>query len=160
MSKITRNLLIGEKIGFGFGLVGLIFLIVIWQYHNTLQQSLGDYQQLQNVVVAKKVDMLSIQNSMRGALQAEKEFLLYRDENFSSQVDQQLQQSLLTAADLSKIDRQLFHSKLSSCSKTISRNFRRWWMPGARRDWTTIPAYRARFEMRFMSWRQWPAISR
>ncbi len=104
MSKITRNLLIGEKIGFGFGLVGLIFLIVIWQYHNTLQQSLGDYQQLQNVVVAKKVDMLSIQNSMRGALQAEKEFLLYRDEDFSSQVNQQLQQSLLTAADLSKID--------------------------------------------------------
>lgn len=104
MRKITRNLRIGEKIGFGFGLVGLIFLIVIWQYHNTLQQSLSDYQSLQNVTVAKKVDMLRIQNSMRGALQAEKEFLLYRDEDFSRQVNQQLQESLLTAAELGKID--------------------------------------------------------
>ncbi|WP_177418120.1 HAMP domain-containing protein [endosymbiont of Lamellibrachia barhami] len=104
MSKITRNFRIGEKIGFGFGLVGLIFLLVIWQYHNTLRQSLGDYQRLQSVFVAKKVDMLSIESSMRGARQAERGFLLYRDEAFAREVDRQLQQAQLSAAELGRID--------------------------------------------------------
>jgi len=104
MSKITRNLLIGEKIGFGFGLVGLIFLIVIWQYHNTLQQSLGDYQQLQNVFVAKKVDMLTLESSMRAARHAEKEFLLYRDEELAREVDRHLQQTLVISDHLAGID--------------------------------------------------------
>ena len=104
MNKISKNLLVGEKIGFGFGLVGLIFLIVIWQYHSTLQQSLDDYQHLQDVVVAKKVGMLEIQSSMRSARQAEKEFLLYRGDEYSRKVDQQLQDSQLSAEELGKID--------------------------------------------------------
>lgn len=104
MSKISRKLLIGEKIGFGFGLVGLIFLTVIWQYHDTLQQSLSDYQRLQSVFVAKKVDMLTIESSMSVARQEEKEFLLYRAEDRVREVNHQLQQALLTAADLGKID--------------------------------------------------------
>ena len=104
MNKISRNLLVGEKIGFGFGLVGLIFLIVIWQYHSTLQQSLSDYQHLQDVVVAKKVGMLKIQSSMRSARQAEKGFLLYREEEYSRKVIQQLQEGKMSAAELSEID--------------------------------------------------------
>ncbi|MBL3599765.1 MAG: HAMP domain-containing protein [gamma proteobacterium endosymbiont of Lamellibrachia anaximandri] len=109
MSKLTRSFRIGEKIGFGFGLVGLIFLLVIWQYHNTLRQSLGDYQRLQSVFVAKKVDMLSIESSMRGARQAEKEFLLYRDEAFAGEVDRQLHQALLSTANLGRIDPESVH---------------------------------------------------
>lgn len=104
MGAISRNLRIGEKIGFGFGLVGLIFLIVIWQYHSTLQQSMGDYQLLQNVYVAKKVDMLKVESSMKGVRQAEKEFLLHRSENVATEVDRQLQQTQLTVAHLGKID--------------------------------------------------------
>lgn len=104
MGAISSNLRIGEKIGFGFGLVGLVFLIVIWQYHGTLQQSLGDYQLLHNVFVAKKVHMLEIESSMRSARQAEKEFLLYRSEDVAGEVDRELQQALLRVADLGKID--------------------------------------------------------
>lgn len=55
MGKLASKLRIGEKIGFGFGLVGLLFLGVIWQYHSTLQQSLVDYQHLQDHFGAKKV---------------------------------------------------------------------------------------------------------
>lgn len=104
MSRIIRNLSIGEKIGFGFGLVGLIFLVVIWQYHDTLRQSMGEFQRLQDVYVAQKIDMLSIESSMRGAGQSEKEFLLYRDEAAAEGVESQLQQALSTAADLGGID--------------------------------------------------------
>lgn len=106
MNRFTGKFLIGEKIGFGFGLVGLIFLIVIWQYHNTLRQSLDNYQQLQQVYVAKKVDMLTIESSMRGAHQAEKEFLLYRDEDIVLNVKRNLQQALHTTSNLGQIDQE------------------------------------------------------
>lgn len=104
MGKIARVLRIGEKIGFGFGLVGAIFLVVIWQYHNTLQQSLADYRSLQSIHVAKKVDMLKIESSMREARRAEKDFLLHRTEDFARDVDTHLRDALLTAADLGGID--------------------------------------------------------
>ncbi|MCB1862588.1 MAG: HAMP domain-containing protein [Gammaproteobacteria bacterium] len=104
MGKIARVLRIGEKIGFGFGLVGAIFLVVIWQYHNTLQQSLGDYRSLQNIHVAKKVDMLKIESSMREARRAEKDFLLQRTEDFARDADTHLHDALLITAELGRID--------------------------------------------------------
>ena len=55
MGRFASKLRIGEKIGFGFGLVGLLFLGVIWQYHNTLHRSLTDYRQLQDIFAAKRV---------------------------------------------------------------------------------------------------------
>ena len=39
MGHIISKLRIGEKTGFKFGLVGLLFLTVIFQYHNTLQST-------------------------------------------------------------------------------------------------------------------------
>ena len=104
MGKIARSLRIGEKIGFGFGLVGTIFLVVIWQYHNTLQQSLSDYRTLQNIHVAKKVDMLKVESDMHAARRAEKEFMLHRKEDFVREVDSQLRHALLTTVDLGGID--------------------------------------------------------
>ena len=134
MGKIARSLRIGEKIGFGFGLVGAIFLAVIWQYHNTLQRSLEDYRTLQNVYVAKKVDTLKIESSMREARRAEKEFLLHRKEDSAREVDNQLQQALLTNADLSAIDPES--------------------TPVAKRIRTQIEIYRQMFQATVDAWRK------
>ena len=134
MGKIARSLRIGEKIGFGFGLVGAIFLAVIWQYHDTLQRSLEDYRTLQNVYVAKKVDTLKIESSMREARRAEKEFLLHRKEDSAREVDNQLQQSLLTNADLSAIDPES--------------------TPVAKRIRTQIEIYRQMFQATVDAWRK------
>ena len=134
MGKIARSLRIGEKIGFGFGLVGAIFLAVIWQYHNTLQQSLESYQTLQNIHVAKKSDMLDIESGMREARRAEKDFLLYRKEEFARQVDDQLRQALLTAVDLGKIDAES--------------------LPTAERIRTLIEVYREMFQSTAVAWRK------
>ncbi|MCP4286060.1 MAG: HAMP domain-containing protein [Gammaproteobacteria bacterium] len=122
MGKIARNLRIGEKIGFGFGLVALIFLIVIWQYHNTLQKSLHDYRSLQTIYVAKKVDMLTIESGMREARRAEKDFLLQRKEAFALEVDDHLQRALQTAADLGGIDSQ--SAPIAGRIKTLIGDYR------------------------------------
>lgn len=104
MGRFASKLRIGEKIGFGFGLVGLLFLGVIWQYHNTLHRSLTDYRQLQDIFAAKKGYVLAIESSMLGALRAEKEFLMHRDETFVQEVARHVDRVLLEATALGKID--------------------------------------------------------
>lgn len=76
---IFLKLRVGEKIGFGFGLVGILFLGVIWQYHATLFRSLDDYQKLQDTYVVKKDKVLAIESNLAFARQAEKNFLLERN---------------------------------------------------------------------------------
>lgn len=76
MNKIVNKLRIGEKIFFGFGLVGLLFLVVIWQYHTTLQNSLNDYQTLNDIYGTKKDTLFAIEVSLLNARQSEKDFLL------------------------------------------------------------------------------------
>lgn len=104
MGRLASKLRIGEKIGFGFGLVGLLFLGVIWQYHNTLQQSLTDYQRLQDVFGAKKSHALTIENGMLQAQRAEKDFLIYRDEAYVQEVARHVMQVLGDATELKAID--------------------------------------------------------
>lgn len=104
MGKLSAKLRIGEKIGFGFGLVGLLFIGVIWQYHNTLQQSLADYQQLQDISGAKKSHALAIENSMLEARNSGKDFLIHRDEASVREVSFHLEHVLRDTADLRKID--------------------------------------------------------
>ena len=76
MGILSRKLRIGEKIGFGFGIVGLLFLGVVWQYHNTLQSALTEYRQLDDVYGTRKSQALAIENNMLRSQRAERNFIL------------------------------------------------------------------------------------
>ncbi len=104
MGKWYRKLRIGEKIGFGFGIVGLLFLGVIWGYHSTLQQALTDYRQLHDIHGARKTEAVLIEGSMLRAQRAEKNFVLSRDEAYASEVHANLEQALASAARMRAIE--------------------------------------------------------
>jgi len=104
MGKWSRKLRIGEKIGFGFGAVGLLFLGVIWQYHNTLQQALGDYRRLHDVYEARETLAQKIENSMLRAQHAEKHFILTRDEIYAEEVLKGIEQALSAAAEMGAVE--------------------------------------------------------
>jgi len=106
MKKLFAKLRIGEKIGLGFGLVGLLFLGVIWQYHQTLQDVLSDYHGLQEVFGAKKSYALAIEDAMLEARRAEKNFLLSKEERFVAEVTTQVDRVLELDAELKQIDAQ------------------------------------------------------
>ncbi|MCM8596323.1 hypothetical protein [Accumulibacter sp.] len=91
MGKLSSKLRIGEKIGLGFALVGLLFAGVIWHFHETLHSLLGDYQQLQTVHEARKSLALEIEIEMAAARDAEKNFLLLRRERFAEEVTRHLE---------------------------------------------------------------------
>ena len=104
MNKIANKLRIVEKIYFGFGLVGLLFLFVIWQYHSTLQSSLNDYQYLNDFYGAKKDKLLSIEVGLLNARQSEKDFLLKHNINDAQSTLQQIQRAQEITTQLSDID--------------------------------------------------------
>ncbi len=104
MKRLYMQLRIGEKIAASFGLVGVLFLLVIWQYHETLNRSLADFQTLHEVVAAKKGRALLIENSMLKARRAERDFLLRRDEVFVTEVRESLDRVLAEAGELARLD--------------------------------------------------------
>ncbi len=106
MDKLSSKLRIGEKIGIGFALVGLLFVGVIWHDHRTLRSVLGDYHQLQAVFEVRKSLALEIEIEMAAARDAEKSFLIHRQEGFASEVDQRLQNLHEKVTALAAVDQQ------------------------------------------------------
>ncbi len=104
MGKLFRRLRIGEKIGFGFGLVGLLFLGVIWQYHGTLTQALQDYNTLQDVYGARKAQAQAVETHMLEAQRFEKDFVLTRDERFAADVFRHLEKAQAAAVRMAAGD--------------------------------------------------------
>ncbi len=104
MGNLFNKLRIGETIGLSFGLVGLLFLGVIWQYHGTLEQSLADYRRLGQVFEAKKSHALNIGRGILAARRAEKDFLIDRKLEHVEQVQMQVERVLAEAARLVAID--------------------------------------------------------
>ena len=78
VDKFSSKLRIGEKIGVGFALVGLLFVGVVWHDHRTLRAVLGDYHQLQAVFEVRKSLALEMEIEMAAARDAEKSFLIQR----------------------------------------------------------------------------------
>ena len=104
MKKLNAKLRIGEKIGFGFGLVGLLFLGVIWQYQSTLQQSHSDYRRLQDVYEAKKSLAFDIEGSVLKARISEKNFSIGRDLAYAQETKRHIARGFDSAEKLGAID--------------------------------------------------------
>jgi methyl-accepting chemotaxis protein len=106
VDKFSSKLRIGEKIGVGFALVGLLFVGVVWHDHRTLRSVLADYHQLQAVFEVRKSLALEIEIEMAAARDAEKSFLIHRQERFASEVDQRLQNLQGKVTALAAVDQQ------------------------------------------------------
>ncbi len=126
MVRFFNNLRIGEKIGLGFGLVGLLFLGVIWQYQMTLKQSLSDYQRLLDVFEAKKSLTLNIERFMLEARRAEKDFLIHRKQAATDNVTQYVGRIREEAVKLKNIDAEALAvgEQISKFMKTYHTRFR------------------------------------
>ena len=106
IDTVSSKLRVGEKIGIGFGLIGLLFVGVVWHFHQTLQTVLADHQQLQSVFEARKSLALEIEVEMAGARDAERSFLLRHQERFAVEVDHRLQAMREKVAALAAVDPQ------------------------------------------------------
>jgi CHASE3 domain sensor protein len=106
VDKFSSKLRIGEKIGMGFTLVGLLFVGVVWHDYRTLQSVLGNYDQLQAVFENRKSLALEIEIEMAAARDAEKSFLIQRQERFASEVAQRLEMVRQKVAALAAMDEQ------------------------------------------------------
>ncbi|MCP4697904.1 MAG: PAS domain S-box protein [Gammaproteobacteria bacterium] len=104
LENLFNNLRIGEKIGLGFGLTGLLFLWVIWQYQITLDRTVADFQMLQEVYEAKKSHAMTIGRYMLEARRAEKDFLIYREKRYEKEAAKYVRLVLAEATRLWEID--------------------------------------------------------
>lgn len=106
MARYSSKLRIGEKLGLGFGLVGLLFVGVLWHYQQTLGAVLDDYRQLHDVFERRKSLAFEIEISMAAAREAELNFLSQRKEQFAAKVDLHLHDLRKNVALLAAVDEQ------------------------------------------------------
>ncbi len=104
MKGLTSKLRIGEKIALGFGVVGLIFLGVIWHYHASLHSVLADYRRLNDVYGARQSFAFEIEQHLGGMRTAEERFLGTRDLSFVSAVEQEAAALTTAAKGLAQVD--------------------------------------------------------
>ena len=106
MRKLVSKLRIGEKIGLSFGLVGLLFLGVIWHYHESLNQVLSGYERLHQVYETRKSHALEIEVALAEIRQAESDFLVHRDERFVAELESNVAKLLQSADALAAVDQE------------------------------------------------------
>ena len=104
MNKLATRLRIGEKIGLGFGAVGLIFLSVIWYYHLTLNKVVEDYQRLNAVYGERQSQAFAIESHLGAMLSASDRFLLTRNTDYATQARAQAAALAAQADELAGID--------------------------------------------------------
>lgn len=104
MGTLSSKLRIGEKIGLSTGLVGLLFLLVIWHYHQSLQGAIRDYERLHDVLGAREVYAFEIATALSAARLSEKSFLIERDEAQVAEVDAHVAQLRDNTRLLAKVD--------------------------------------------------------
>lgn len=88
MDHFASRLRIGEKIGLGFALVGLLYLAAIWQYHHGQNALIRDHGQLQSLFVARVNQAFAIQAQLNQARLAEGRFLRQRAEADAGRVEE------------------------------------------------------------------------
>ena len=88
----------------GFGLTSLLFLIVIWQYHETLFEALANSERLQSVHGAKKHHSLNIHRYMLESRRSEKDFLARKQPEYVERVKQYVDLVLAEAAAYAKAE--------------------------------------------------------
>ena len=103
MDKFFSRLRIGEKIGLGFTIIGLLFVGVAWHYRQTLDAVLDDYHGLQKYELRKSL-ALEIEIELSAARDAEKAFLLERQDRFAEEASKHLQALDQRVASLAAVD--------------------------------------------------------
>ena len=87
ISSMFADMNVGKKVASSFGLIGVLFLFVVWQYNSTLDHTLSVYQ---NEVLGLGEDMKStakdIDSLMLQARRSEKDFLIRLDKKYVEKV--------------------------------------------------------------------------
>ncbi len=104
MKFLLSRLRIGEKIGLGFGLVGAILVVIIWQYDTTLHQVLAEYQELQERPLAKKFQAQAIANALLAAGQAKETYLARPNPQLVAEFNRQLDAGIEQTRLLGRVD--------------------------------------------------------
>ncbi len=102
-----RNLKMANKLFLGFGLVGLIFIIVVLQYQKTLTGVRDDYGRLVHLVEEKKALSMDIGIALLQARRSEKDFRLRLDTKYVDQVTKQVEEGQNFASKLSEVETRL-----------------------------------------------------
>ncbi|MBF0158592.1 MAG: HAMP domain-containing protein [Magnetococcales bacterium] len=103
-SSSFRDWRISYKIGAGFSIVGVLFLLIIWRYHTTINHTLEEYADLYAVHEAEQSHLVDINRFMLEARRNEKDFLARLDMKYASRVTELVDKIKSSARQIEQIE--------------------------------------------------------
>ncbi len=88
---MLKNLSVGERLGLGFGIIGILFAVVVLQYHQALFGVMERFDSLQDNQAAKKNHFLNVHRYMLEARRSEKDFLVRKKLQYPKRVEKYVQ---------------------------------------------------------------------
>jgi len=104
VNRLATRLRIGEKIGLGFGAVGLLLLGAVAYCYTSLSQVIGGYQELHTVYGKRQASAFAIESRLTGMLSAAERFLLTREPAYADEAREQAAALAVQAAALAAVD--------------------------------------------------------
>ena len=104
MMQKYNDFKMGGKLAIGFGLVGIMFLAVIWIYQSTLTKTMDSYEGLLSGEEQMKTHAMEIEKYMLQARRAEKDFLMRKDLKYTDKHKDEVGSVLAEANDLHELE--------------------------------------------------------
>jgi len=120
--RVYNNLQFWKKLGIGFGLVGLLLLVVVRQYHSTLSKALHEYQYLLDNEDESKTHAFRIGEFMLQARRAEKDFLARKDLQYADKVTHWMKQLAGEAEKMRVLEKSAGHEEDIKAVDNILQN--------------------------------------
>lgn len=101
-----RNMKMGAKLGVGFGFVGILFIVVVFQYQRTLSGTIKGFEQLLHLNEQMKSGLQDVAINMLQARRSEKDFLLRLDMKYPPLVEESVNNILAQIENLMKLEQE------------------------------------------------------
>jgi methyl-accepting chemotaxis protein len=123
---MIKNVKMGVKIGASFGFVGILFILVIVLYQNTLSSTQESYETLLERHENKKSISQNISSLMLQARNAEKDFLASKDMKYAEMVDRFVADIMKDAAKLKDLEVSAGDKKGIEAASSIKADIQRY----------------------------------
>jgi len=117
-----KNLKLGAKLGVGFGAIGIMFVIVVFQYQRTLTGTIQGFEEVLNYNEQMKSLTVNIGKDMLEARRSEKDFLLRFDMKYPDRVKAKVEEVKLNITKLSQLEQEAGHDDQFAQFKEMEKN--------------------------------------
>ena len=117
-----KNFNIGAKLGIGFGSIGILFIVILFQYQQTLMNTIKGFEEMLHFEEQMKSMSLVMDNEMLQARRSEKDFLMRLDMKYPPMVQEKVVSIQQLSTQINELEQEAGHDDLKATLSEVDKN--------------------------------------